>query len=117
MANRRHWKQWSEEHARQVLDQADRSGLSDPRFARDQGISPDRIARWRKRLSRPQGESGTSDNLTFVELKARPQGNPGGTDPGPVKVHLQNGRQVEVPLGVDLVALCRLLDAVEGRAC
>lgn len=117
MTNRRHWKQWTEKHARQVLDQADRSGLSDPRFAREQGIRPDRIARWRKRLGRPQGEPGPGDPVTFVELKARPQGNLGGADPGSVKVHLQNGRQVQVPMGVDLAALCRLLDAVEGRAC
>jgi hypothetical protein len=52
-----------------------------------------------------------------VELKARPRSSPGGADPDLVKVHLQNGRQVEVPLQVDLVALCRLLDAVEGHAC
>jgi transposase-like protein len=117
MANRRHWKQWSEEHARQVLDEADRSGLSDSRFARDQGIRPDRIARWRKRLGGPQSGAGASGKLTFVELKARPRSSPGGADPDLVKVHLQNGRQVEVPLQVDLVALCRLLDAVEGHAC
>ena len=117
MTNRRRWKQWSEEYAGQVLDEADRSGLRDPRFARDQGIQPNRIAWWRKRLGRPGVEAGARGKLTFVELKARPPGNTGGTDPGQVKVHLQNGRQVEVPLRVDLVALCRLLDALEGRAC
>jgi len=117
MANRRHWKQWSEEHAGQVLDEADRSGLSDPRFARDQGIQPNRIAWWRKRLGRPRGEPVARGQLPFVELKVRPSGNTGSTDPNLVTVHLQNGRQVEVPLRVDLGALCRLLDAVEGRAC
>ena len=117
MTNRRHWKQWTEEHARHVLDQADRSGLGDPGFARNQGISPDRIARWRKRLGRPRSEPEDAGKLTFVELKARSASIPGSTDAGPVKVHLQNGRQVEVPLHVDLMALCRLLDAVEGRAC
>ena len=117
MANRRRWKQWSKEHAGQVLDQADRSGLSDPRFARDQGIKPDRIARWRKRLGRLPSKPDTSAKPTFVELRARPASTPGSTHPGPVKVHLQNGRQVDVPLGVDLMALCQLLDAVEGRSC
>lgn len=117
MATRRRWKQWSEGHAGQVLDEADRSGLSDPRFARNQGIEPNRILWWRKRLGRPRGEHQASGKLTFVELKARLQGNPGGSDTSLVKVHLQNGRQVEVPLRVDLGALCRLLDAVEGRAC
>ena len=117
MANRRRWKQWSEEHAGQVLDEADRSGLSDPGFARGQGINPNRIAWWRRRLGRPRVEQGTGGKLTFVELTARPPGNTGGADPGLVTVRLQNGRQVEVPLRVDLVALCRLLNAVEGRAC
>src|SRR5580700_10504169 len=101
MANRKGWKQWSEEHAGQVLDAADRSGLSDPRFAHDRSVDPNRIARWRKRLGRPRVEQQVRGQVTFVELKARPQSNPGGpgtTDPGLVKVHLQNGRQVEVPL-------------------
>jgi hypothetical protein len=117
MANRRYWKQWSEEHAGLVLDEADRSGLSDARFARDQGIEPNRLAWWRKRLGRRRVEPATGDSIAFVELKARSQGNPVGAQTSPVKVHLQNGRQVEVPLGVDLVALCRLLDAVEAGAC
>jgi hypothetical protein len=121
MANRRRWKQWNEEHAGQVLDEADRSGLSDPRFARDRGIGPNRIKWWRKRLGRPRVEPGAGGQVTFVELKAREPGKPGSpgiaADPGQVKVHLQNGRQVDVPLHVDLVALCQLLDAVEGRAC
>ena len=100
-----------------MLEQADRSGLSDARFARTQGLHPNRFGRWRKRLGRPRSDEEASGKLTFVEVRARPQVNEGGTDAGLVKVHLQNGRQVEVPLRMDLVALCRLLDAVEGRTC
>src|ERR1700738_597651 len=74
MTNRRRWKQWSEEHAGQVLDEADRSGLRDPRFARDQGIQPNRIAWWRKRLGRPWVEPGARGKLTFVDAPTHRRG-------------------------------------------
>jgi hypothetical protein len=104
-----------------VLDEADRSGLSDPRFARDRGIEANRLWWWRKRLGRPRVAPQAGGQVSFVELKVREQGKAGSPGvaaaPVQVKVHLKNGRQVEVPLHADLVALCQLLDAVEGRAC
>jgi hypothetical protein len=117
MTKRRCWTQWSEEQARDVLDEADRSGLSDPGFARTQGLHPTRLSFWRKRLGRPRPDAAASGRPTFVEVRARPTADPGPVPQSQVKVHLQNGRQVDVPLEVDLVALGRLLDAVEGRPC
>lgn len=117
MTKRRCWTQWSEEQARHVLDEADRSGLSDPRFARTQGLHPTRLSFWRKRLGRPRPEAAARGPLSFVEVRARPRPPQDVADSSRVKVHLPNGRQVDVPLEVDLVALGRLLDAVQGRPC
>ena len=49
----RHWRQWTEQEARDALDKLARSGESVASFARRAGVSAQRIAYWKKRLSPP----------------------------------------------------------------
>lgn len=59
---------WSSEYARQVLAHADQSGLSDHAFARQQGISPQRLWWWRKRLTQA-ATPAQSLAPAFVEVR------------------------------------------------
>ena len=43
-------RRWTETEARQVLAAQERSGLPASRFAAEQGIDPERLRRWRRRL-------------------------------------------------------------------
>ena len=47
----RQWRQWTEGQARVALEELAASGKSAASFARRKGISPQRIAYWRKRLA------------------------------------------------------------------
>ena len=43
------WRQWSEQEARDALDELAESGESVAQFARDRGISAQRVYYWKKR--------------------------------------------------------------------
>jgi transposase-like protein len=47
----RRWRQWSEEQARRALEELAASGERASVYARRKGVSPQRIAYWRKRLA------------------------------------------------------------------
>jgi transposase-like protein len=47
------WRRWAEEQAREALEELASSGESAAGFARRKGLSPQRIAYWRKRLGSP----------------------------------------------------------------
>ena len=49
----RRWRQWTEAQAREALEGLAASGESLGSFARGRGVSPQRIAYWRKRLGEP----------------------------------------------------------------
>lgn len=109
MAKTKDPKRWTESHATQVLDEADRSGLTDRAYGARRGINPQRLSLWRRRLGRKRGRGGQAG---FVEVRARQSAAMGG-----VEVRLTNGRVVKVPTTVDVKVLGELLDAIEGRAC
>jgi hypothetical protein len=48
---KRGWRQWSEEHARAVLDEFKQSDLTPTAFARAKGITTQRLAWWQRRLA------------------------------------------------------------------
>ncbi len=90
MAKRRDPKRWTESWASQVLDEADRSGLSDRAFGRRRGIDPQRLSFWRRRLGRKR-ERGAK-RPAFIELRPR-ESAPAMA----IEIHLTNGRVVKMP--------------------
>src|SRR4051812_34447479 len=65
MANKttRKWteKVWTEAHARRVLDARERSGLSIRAFAAREGLGPERLYWWTKRLARGVRRGGNAE--------------------------------------------------------
>jgi len=109
MAKKKASKRWTEAVARQVLEHAARSGLSDRGYARREGFDPQRLWWWRKRLGDTQVEA---ELPKLVEVKAR-----ASTLPEVVEVRLLNGRVVRMPTTIEPSNLAALLDAIEGRGC
>lgn len=103
-------KRWTEGEAQRVLAEQVRSGLSDRAFARREGLDPQRLWWWRKRLER----SRQNEAVAFVEVKPKPVVS---TRVEVIDVQLVNGRVVSVPTAIDPAVLARLLDAIEGRPC
>lgn len=112
--------QWSASEAKRVLAAAARSGLSIEAYGRAQGISPQRLYWWRKRLRDQRAERGPSDStalvavpkaMSFVELAAEPE-----LHLAPIEVVLANGRIVRVPSSFDDGALLRVLSVADGAA-
>jgi transposase-like protein len=100
-------RRWRVADARAVLDAQVASGLSVCQFARQQGLDPQRLHRWRHQLN-GRGVAGT----TFVELghsalAAQPT--------QPIEVVLCSGRVLRVAESVDVIALKRLARALEER--
>jgi hypothetical protein len=60
----RHWHQWTEAHARTVLDDFATAGLSPTEFCARRGISRGRLTYWRERL----GEAPPSATPAFVAI-------------------------------------------------
>ena len=110
MASRSPKKRWTPEYAASMLEEAERSGLSDRAFAKRRGIVPQRLWWWRKRL----GET-SSEKTSFVEVAVRSPTTPQGSSR--VEIQLGNGRVVATPVDIDPGLLARLLDAVEGQQC
>ncbi|MCB9713426.1 MAG: hypothetical protein H6712_06190 [Myxococcales bacterium] len=108
---------WTPEHAASLLDEVERSGLSDHAFAKRRGIDSKRLWWWRKRLGETKAKK---TEVGFVELAVRSPATPLTTaslTQGRVEILLGNGRIVATPVDVDPDVLARLLDAVEGRRC
>jgi transposase-like protein len=109
--------QWSASKAKRVLAAAERSGLSLEAFAREQGVTPQRLYWWRKRL-REQREAATENKTTalvptrpamsFVELAVEPEQR------ASIEIVLGNGRIVRVPPAFDDDTLSRVLAIVDG---
>ena len=102
-------RRWTAADAASVLAAAGASGLSLRGFARERGLEPQRLARWRRQL-----DGARVAEATFVEV-ARPlvpAVRAGGFD-----VVLAAGRVVRVGLGFDAEELLRLLAVLEEGSC
>lgn len=110
MAKEKTPKRWTSDYAEHVVDRADASGLSDTAFGKREGIDPQRISWWRKRLGRPRPPLARQTG--FIEVRAA-----AATASSEVEIRLRNGRSVVVPCTIDPDRLSRLLDAVEQGSC
>lgn len=99
-----------------MLARVERSGKSDTEAAKELGIAPRRIWRWRHRLrneTMSQALAKASAMPTFVEVAvAREQ-----PQPQPFAIHTRSGRSVTVWPGFDAGELDRVLAVVEGSRC
>jgi hypothetical protein len=99
-------RRWTEDDARGVLAALDASGVSVSAFAEREGVDPQRIYMWRRRLPAVTPAAGPA----FVELR------PG--DIPRVEVVLRSGHVLRVPESFDAEALGRLLEVLEAqRSC
>jgi hypothetical protein len=79
---------WNEDDARQLLREWADSGVNLHRFARERGITPQRLAWWRRRLT-----TGASAPVSFVPATVT-VGSIGA--PGGVVVRLPDGIAIEL---------------------
>jgi transposase-like protein len=101
-------RHWTEDYARQVLARGEREGKSITTLAREQGVSPQRLYWWKKRLR--DGDARSTSSFVEVSITA-----PRRTQP--FAVQTRNGRSVAVWPGFDAAELTRLLALVEGEEC
>ncbi|WP_233561322.1 transposase [Sorangium cellulosum] len=106
-------RRWTEDDAREALAKLAQSGLSLSAFAVREGLDPQRLGRWRRRLgpaAMPPFEEVPRDQVGAVLA------GDGRTER--FEVMLACGRVVRVPESFDASALRRLLEVVdEVGAC
>ena len=103
---------WTEQDAREVLATLARSGKSVAVFAAAQGLDPQRIYSWRRRL-------GGAEPTRFQEVIVhRPASVSIAADAPSFEIALATGEVVRVPASFDGAALARLLDVLaRSRGC
>jgi hypothetical protein len=110
-------RRWTEEEARQVLVAWEESGLELTAFALGEGLDPQRLTRWRRRLvatAAPRFEEIVSRVIATTIVSGTAAEVVGER----FEVVLPSGRVVRVPESFDASALRRLLLVVdEVRAC
>jgi transposase-like protein len=102
---------WTADDARVVLDALDASRLSIAEFARQEGIDPQRLYMWRRKLGE-RAEVLAAPRL--VELRVR---EPSPTRPLGIEVSCPSGHIVRVHDAAALDLLAAVLRAVEGASC
>lgn len=125
MATESRNKRWNAGEAAEILDRADASGLSDSAFAKEAGITGQRVYWWREKLGRRRarvGQRSPKGGPAFVEVRAKKKRArampPQVADPTrSVEIRLENGRSLVVSESVSLGLLEGLLVAVEGGQC
>ncbi len=110
-------RRWTEEEARQALADFDRSGLGIVAFAIREGLTPQRLGRWRRRL-----EGVAAPAFEEVTSRVTAVGASGGVavpvERERFEIVLPSGCVVRVPESFDASALQRLLSVMaEVRAC
>lgn len=108
-------RRWTEKEASEALAALGRSGLPLTTFAIQEGLSPQRLSRWRSRL----GPAPMFEEIPQSEIASAIHADAGARSaPGPFEIVMSSGRVVRVPASFDAAALVRLLAVVEEvRAC
>ena len=96
-------RRWTEDDARTVLAAQDASGLSVAAFAAREGLEPQRVYTWRRRLGR---SAEATPAPAFIEVRR-------AAEREFVEVLLRCGRAVRVTESIDPSVLRRLVDALE----
>jgi transposase len=125
---------WSEAEKRAIIAEAARPGANISAVARRHGLKPSLLFRWR-RLARDAKVQSSEPRfipvtLTLPAVKAPAAASDSSADGQPsspsldevqhrtdsrIEIELGNGRVVRVGAGVDVGALKRILDVLDGR--
>jgi hypothetical protein len=108
-----HRGQWSEHEARGVLNAQRKSGLSLERFARERGLTPQRLRFWKAKFdgkSTALVQSPAPLALLPVQVTEAAPSKRGE----PVAVYLRSGHIVKVGRGFDEEAFARVVAVLEG---
>ena len=102
----------SPEEVRQLLDEYERSGLTQQAFADRIGVSLSSIALWLRKARNGAKREGTSllpatSRLVPVTIRS--------TDPSPFELVTTSGATLRIPPDFDPAALERLLPLLEAR--
>jgi transposase len=105
-------RRWTEEEARAALAALAASGLSIREFASREGLDPQRLYTWRRKLGRAivVATMRTPPPPAFIELRA-------GGRPDRIDVLLRSGRRLRCAEQISLSTLRRLVDALEEDGC
>lgn len=108
-------KYWRESDARVVLDAWRASGLRLSEYARQQGLSPKRLIRWRRRLE-VAGSASAPMAFHPVQLLGLPESGRAVSGAGRIEIVLGDGCEIRVPQGFAAEDLSRVLDVLQARA-
>ena len=109
-SRRRHWKVTE---ARSVLVALASSGLSLPEFAIRNGLQPERLRRWRRRLARDVRAVQPVAPATPAMIELRTGPSPRFVEP--IEVVLGSGVTLRVAETIDPATLARLVAALDRR--
>lgn len=98
-------RRWTEEEAREAIAALDASGLSTAAFAVREGLDPQRLYWWRRRVATPRASVPA-----FVEVRTS------SDDCEQVEVLLRSGRVLRVSAAIDAATLRRLVEALDREA-
>lgn len=96
-------RRWTEDDARAVLDAHAASGLSVAAFAAREGLDPQRVYSWRRRLGRSIEATSAP---AFIEIRPSAKCEV-------LEIVLRGGRVVRVTESIDPSVLRRFVDALE----
>jgi transposase-like protein len=100
---------WTPADARRVLDALASSGLTATQFAQLEGIDPDRLRKWRRRL-KTAPLARRAEQPRFVEVR-----HPASAL---VEIVLRSGRVLRVTESIEPSCLRRLMEVLEQeRSC
>jgi transposase len=97
-----------------VLAQAAAPGANVQELARQHGLSPSLIYRWRRLASVQAARPGPEVRLLPVQIAKPPEKPPAPKPCGVIEIELANGERVRVDAGVNAAALRRVLNVLRG---
>lgn len=104
-------KRWSAVRARELLAEAKESGESLSAFAQRQGIDPQRLYSWRRKLDAVKGVAASTTSEAFVPVRVASEAR--ATPASGFELVLGMGRVVRVGADFDARALMRLVEVLE----
>ncbi len=102
---------WHESDARRVLAACSASGRSLSAFAREHGLRPDRLYRWRRKLRGDEAPAFYPIQVVAEKVPTYPEAR------NAMELVLRCGRRIILGPEFDAVVLRRLVEAVESWPC